>query len=282
MNGVARALRRIHPSMALAVLFLLVVLCGPWLAPQDPDLVSLTARLQPPSPAHWLGTDQLGRDLLSRLLAGGRTTVGLSALALLLAVVIGVPLGLLSAYRGGRTDWALMRVVDSFMALPEYVVAIVISGLLGPGFLNLLFAIVVVKWVGYTRLTRSIVLQERAKDYLMVAVLSGSRTTTILRKHLLPHVVGPVLALATLDIGKVILLVASLSYIGLGVQPPAAEWGSMLNEARTYFVQSPHLMVIPGLAIFAVVMVSNWLGDQLAKRYDVERIEEKLNDAVPA
>jgi peptide/nickel transport system permease protein len=272
--------RRFHPGVALAVVFLLVLACGPWLAPHDPELVSLATRLRPPSADHWLGTDHLGRDTLSRILTGGQTTVGLSALALAFSIAIGVPVGLLGGYRGGSLDWGLMRGVDSFMALPEYVVAIVISGLLGPGFLNLLLAIVVVKWVGYTRLTRSIVLQEKAKDYLMVARLSGATAPAIMGRHLLPHVLGPVLALATLDIGKVILLVASLSYIGLGVQPPAPEWGAMLNDARVYFVQAPWLMVIPGVAIFLVVMTANWLGDRLARRYDVEVSDGRLADAV--
>lgn len=260
---------RRRPSIAVCAVaaLLLLLLAGPWLAPYDPNLVALGDRLQGPSLMHWLGTDQLGRDVFSRILTGGQTTVGLSALALLLAVAVGVPVGLLAGYRGGRVDWVLMRVVDAFMALPEYVVAMIIAGILGPGFWNLLVAILIVKWVGYARLTRSVVLQEKAKDYLTVSTISGATVWSVLRRHMLPHISGPVLALATLGIGKVILLVASLSYLGLGVQPPSPEWGAMLNEAQSYFVQAPYLMVAPGMAVFLVVMAGNWLGEQLQKRY---------------
>lgn len=262
--------------MIAVAVFLVLLIIGPWIAPQDPNLTATADKLQGPSAAHWFGTDDLGRDVFSRILTGGLTTVGLSAMALGLSILIGVPLGLLSGYLGGRTDWALMRVVDIFLALPEYIVAMIITGLMGQGFGNLLLAILIIKWVGYTRLARSVVMQEKAKDYLMVSTISGASTVSIMRRHLLPHIVGPVMALATVDIGKVILLVASLSYLGLGVQLPSAEWGAMLNEAQMFFTQAPHLMVAPGLAIFLVVCAANWLGDQLQSLYAIsgERKEE--------
>ena len=262
--------------MIAVAVFLVLLIIGPWIAPQDPNLTATADKLQGPSTAHWLGTDDLGRDVFSRILTGGLTTVGLSAMALGISILIGVPLGLLSGYLGGRTDWALMRVVDIFLALPEYIVAMIITGLMGQGFGNLLLAILIIKWVGYTRLARSVVMQETAKDYLMVSTISGASTVSIMRRHLLPHIVGPVMALATVDIGKVILLVASLSYLGLGVQLPSAEWGAMLNEAQMFFTQAPHLMVAPGLAIFLVVCAANWLGDQLQSLYAIsgERKEE--------
>ena len=263
-------------TMIAVAVFLALLIIGPWIAPQDPNLTATADRLQGPSAAHWFGTDDLGRDVFSRILTGGLTTVGLSTLALFLSILIGVPLGLLSGYVGGRFDWALMRVVDIFLALPEYIVAMIIAGLMGQGFWNLLLAILVIKWVGYTRLTRSVVMQEKTKDYLMVSTICGASTLSIMRRHLFPHIVGPVMALATLDIGKVILLVASLSYLGLGVQLPSAEWGAMLNEAQTFFTQAPHLMLVPGLAIFLVVCAANWLGDQLQSLYAIsgERKEE--------
>ena len=262
----------------LAGFFFFIILIGPWLALMDPNYVDLSNRLQSPGIEHWFGTDQLGRDVFSRILNGGQTTVGISMLALFLSILIGVPFGLFSGYWGGRTDWALMRIVDSFMALPDYVVAIIISGLLGPGFFNLLLAIVIVKWVVYTRLARSIVFQEKSKDYLMVSKVSGASTWQILTRHLIPHVLGPILALATLDIGKVILLVASLSFIGLGVRPPSPEWGAMLNEGKAYFMQAEYLMIIPGVAIFLVVLVANWLGNQLVAKYDLSQTREETND----
>ena len=260
-------IRNFSWGLWLTVVIMLIILLGPWLAPMDPNLVNLSNRLQLPNWDNWLGTDQLGRDQLSRILAGGQTTVGISLLALTLAILVGVPIGLLAGYLGGRVDWALMRLVDGFMAFPEYIVAIVISGLLGSGFFNLLFAILIVKWVGYARLVRSVVFQEKSKDYLLVAKISGAGSFTTLRRHLIPHVLGPVLALATLDVGKVILLVASLSYIGLGVQPPHPEWGSMLNEGRAYFSRASYLMVVPGAAIFLVVFIMNILGNQLVKKF---------------
>ena len=247
--------------MIAVAVFLVLLIIGPWIAPQDPNLTATADKLQGPSTAHWLGTDDLGRDVFSRILTGGLTTVGLSAMALGISILIGVPLGLLSGYLGGRTDWALMRVVDIFLALPEYIVAMIITGLMGQGFGNLLLAILIIKWVGYTRLARSVVMQEKAKDYLMVSTISGASTVSIMRRHLLPHIVGPVMALATVDIGKVI---------------PSAEWGAMLNEAQMFFTQAPHLMVAPGLAIFLVVCAANWLGDQLQSLYAIsgERKEE--------
>jgi peptide/nickel transport system permease protein len=261
----------------VAVLVLLgLLLMGPVLAPQDPELIDLANRLQGPSAAHWLGTDNLGRDIWSRVLAGAQVTVGLSLLALGLSILVGVPLGLLSGWLGGRLDWAVMRVVDAFIALPDYIVAIVLSGLLGPGFVNMLIAILAVKWVGYTRLVRGLVMQEKTRDYLMVSTLAGSPTGRTLRRHMVPHVVGPTLALATMDIGKVILLVASLSFIGMGVQPPSPEWGAMLNDGRAYFAQAPELMIVPGVAIFVVVAAASWLGDQLIKRYTVDTADERI------
>lgn len=261
-------------GVCLTIVFMLIILFGPWLAPMEPNVVDLSKRLQLPSADHWLGTDQLGRDQLSRILTGGQMTVGISIMALGLSILVGVPIGLFAGYLGGRVDWVLMRLVDAFMAFPEYIVAIVISGLLGAGFFNLMFAILVVKWVGYARLVRSVVLQEKSKDYLLVAKISGAGSYTTLRRHLIPHVIGPVLALATLDIGKVILLVASLSYIGLGVQPPHPEWGSMLNEGRSYFTQASYLMIVPGVAIFLVVFVMNLLGNCLVEKFGSDRQEE--------
>jgi peptide/nickel transport system permease protein len=249
------------------VILMLLILTGPYLAPMDPNIVDLPNRLKAPGAQHWFGTDHLGRDLFSRILAGGQLTVGISLTALLISMVIGVSVGLFSGYRGGRADWLSMRMVDAFMALPEYVIAIIFSGLLGPGFFNLVTAILIIKWVGYARLVRGIVLQEKAKEYLLIAKFSGASHFSAIYRHLLPHVIGPVLSLATLDIGKVVLLVASLSYIGLGVQPPAPEWGAMLNEGRPYFAQAGYLMLAPGLAIFAVVLCMNVLGNRLVRRY---------------
>jgi peptide/nickel transport system permease protein len=237
----------------------------------DPSLVNLTERLLPMSFEHPLGTDHLGRDVLTRLLLGSQLTVGYGLLALLVAVVIGVPFGVLAGFKGGLIDRILMRIADTFLSFPDTVVAIVLSGLLGAGIENLLLAIVVVKWVNYARLVRSTVLTERQKDYIMIAKINGLRTGRIMTKHLFPHIIGNVLVLASLDLGKIILLISSLSYIGLGAQPPAPEWGAMLNDARPHFQSNPSLMIYPGIMIVFVVLLSNLLGDYLRDKFDVKK-----------
>ncbi|WP_420798627.1 nickel transporter permease [Paenibacillus beijingensis] len=237
----------------------------------DPSLVNLTGRLLPMSLEHPLGTDHLGRDVLTRLLLGAQLTVGYSVLSLLIAVVIGLPFGLLAGFKGGMVDRILMRIADAFLSFPDTIVAIVLSGLLGAGIENLLLAIVLVKWVSYTRLVRSTVLTERQKDYVTIAKINGLGSGRIMIKHLFPHVIGNVLVLASLDLGKIILVISSLSYIGLGAQPPAPEWGAMLNDARPFFQSNPALMIYPGLAIVWVVLLSNLLGDYLRDRFDVKK-----------
>jgi peptide/nickel transport system permease protein len=237
----------------------------------DPSLVKLTERLLPMSLEHPLGTDHLGRDVLTRLLLGSQLTVGYGLLALLIAVIIGVPFGLLAGFKGGIVDRIFMRIADVFLSFPDTIVAIVLSGLLGAGIENLLLAIVLVKWVNYSRLVRSTVLTERQKDYVTIAKINGLSSGRIMIKHIFPHVIGNVLVLASLDLGKIILLISALSYIGLGAQPPAPEWGAMLNDARPHFQSNPQLMIYPGLAIVFIVLLSNLLGDYLRDKFDVKK-----------
>ncbi|MFA1712110.1 nickel transporter permease [Peribacillus frigoritolerans] len=237
----------------------------------DPALVNLEERLWPASMEHPLGTDHLGRDVLTRLLLGAQLTVGYGLLSLFAAVIIGVPFGMIAGFKGGLIDRFFMRIADAFLAFPDTIVAIVLSGLLGPGIENLLLAIVLVKWVNYARLVRSTVITERQKDYVTVAKINGLSSFGIMRKHLFPHLIGNVLVLSSLDLGKIILLISSLSYIGLGAQPPAPEWGAMLNDARPYFQSNMLLMIYPGLAIVFVVLLSNMLGDYLRDAFDVKK-----------
>jgi peptide/nickel transport system permease protein len=237
----------------------------------DPTLTNLDGRLREGSFQHPLGTDHLGRDVLTRLLLGGIQTIGYSSLALIVALIIGIPFGLISGYKRGLVDRIFMRIADGFLAFPDTIVAIVLSGLLGPGIGNLVLAIVLVKWVSYTRLVRSTVLSESQKDYVLVAKTNGLSSLKVMRKHLFPHIVGNVLVLASLDLGKIILLISSLSYIGLGAQPPTPEWGAMLNDSRPYFESKPELMIYPGLAIVVVVLLTNMLGDYLRDHFDVKK-----------
>ncbi|CAM4227701.1 nickel transporter permease [Saccharibacillus endophyticus] len=237
----------------------------------DPTLTDLRGRLLGASMLHPLGTDHLGRDVLTRLLLGGGQTLGYSLLALGAALVIGIPFGLIAGYKRGWVDKLFMRIADGFLAFPDTIVAIVLSGLLGAGISNLVLAIVIVKWVSYARLVRSTVLSESQKDYIRIARTNGLSDARIMIKHLLPHIAGHVLVLASLDLGKIILLISSLSYIGLGAQPPTPEWGAMLNDSRPYFQSRPELMVYPGLAIVSVVLLANMLGDYLRDRFDVKK-----------
>ncbi|MBD1383437.1 nickel transporter permease [Metabacillus arenae] len=237
----------------------------------DPTFTNLDGRLQGMSLQHPLGTDQLGRDVLTRLLLGGQQTIGYSLLALVVALIIGIPFGLISGYKRGLVDRVFMRIADGFLAFPDMIVAIVLSGLLGPGISNLVLAIVMVKWVSYARLVRSTVLSESQKEYVLIARTNGLSSSKIMRKHLFPHIVGHVLVLASLDLGKIILLISAFSYIGLGAQPPTPEWGAMLNDSRPYFQSRPELMIYPGLAIVVVVLLTNMLGDYLRDHFDVKK-----------
>lgn len=253
------------------VLISIVIIYAFFYLRYDPTLTNLDNRLLGMSMQHPLGTDQLGRDVLTRLLLGGQQTIGYSMLALSMALIIGVPLGLISGYKRGLVDRIFMRIGDGFLAFPDTIVAIVLSGLLGPGISNLVLAIVLVKWVSYARLVRSTVLSESQKEYVLIAHINGLSSSKIIRKHLLPHVVGHVLVLASLDLGKIILLISAFSYIGLGAQPPVPEWGAMLNESRPYFQTRPEMMIYPGVAIVGVVLLTNMVGDYLRDYFDVKK-----------
>ncbi|WP_117168340.1 nickel transporter permease [Paraliobacillus sediminis] len=262
---------KIISSILIGVSLLVCILYTFLYLQHDPNLTDMSKRLLGMSFQHPLGTDHLGRDVLTRILLGSKLTVGYSVLALIVAVIIGVPFGVFAGFKGGLIDRIFMRVADGFLAFPDTVVAIVLSGLLGAGIGNLLFAIILVKWVNYARLVRSTVMTERKKEYVDIARINGLKPWKIMIKHIFPHVIGNVLVLASLDLGKIILLISSLSYIGLGAQPPSPEWGAMLNDSRPYFQSRPVLMIYPGLAIVSIVLVSNLFGDYLRDRFDVKK-----------
>ncbi len=253
----------------LLLLYLLAVLIAPIFVPYDPLKINMSNRLAPLSTEHLFGTDHLGRDLLSRMLTGGQITVGLSLCTLLIILMISIPLGILSGFLGGRFDRFFMRIVDSFLAFPDFIVAIVLSGLLGPSLFNIVLAIVVAKCGSYIRIVRSTILTEKEKDYILMATVSGLRTVQMVRKHFFPHIIGNVIVLATLDLGKIILMIAALSYVGLGAQPPTPEWGTMLSECKAYFHSAPHLMFFPGLAITCTVLLFNLAGEKMRDRFSL-------------
>ncbi|MGN7455695.1 nickel transporter permease [Paenibacillus pasadenensis] len=280
----AAALRRLASrpwgiaGLAVGAVLAVLAFFGSALAPHDPLTVRMDLRLLPSSWTYPLGTDALGRCLLSRLLVGAQTTLGLAGLVIVAVLLIGVPLGLLAGYAGGRVDAFLMRIVDGLSTLPDFLLVIAISGFLGPSQVHLIVAIVAINWIGYARIVRGVVLSEREKDYVAAAIVSGCKPAALLRRHLLPSVLSPVLVYAALDIGKTILVVSSLSFLGLGAQPPSPEWGAMLNDGRAYFQTAPQLMVYPGLAIMLVVIAFNLMGEGLRSRLDQRYSERRSFD----
>ena len=249
----------------------LVVLAGliaPWLAPYDPDALDMTAALAEPSAQYVLGTDQLGRDLLSRLLYGGRATLTVAAVSTLGIVALGLLVGLVAGYFGGYVDLAISTLLTVLLALPSLLLSLAILGILGPGNESLLIALIAAGWAGHARIFRASVLALREQLYVEAAVSLGVTSGGILFRHLVPNLLPTVVILATLDFGALLLTVSSLSFLGLGVQPPTADWGVMLNDARPYFSQVPILMVAPGVCIAAVALASNLLGDALRDLID--------------
>jgi peptide/nickel transport system permease protein len=255
-------------GLLLVGLVFLAALFAPLLAPHDPEPVSLTERLLPPGGEYPLGTDGLGRCLYSRLLFGARLTLQYSLTVLAVTLVIGIPVGLLAGYCGGIIDSVIMRFVDIILAFPNLVLALVVVGILGPGLLNAMLALALVSWVGYARVVRGMVLSIKEKEYIAAARVCGSRGPALVRRHVLPNVLPPVAVLATLDLGKLILAISTLSFLGLGAQPPAPEWGAMINDARPFMQTFPRLMVIPGAAIAVTVLGFNLLGDGLRDALD--------------
>jgi peptide/nickel transport system permease protein len=264
-----RTLRRVlrEPTtlagLLLLLVFVLLALLAPLLSPYDPLFQNISASLTPPSPGHWLGTDKLGRDLLSRMLHGARIslTVGLSVVAA--AGLAGGLVGLVAGYRRGWVDEVIMRFTDIFFAFPSLILAMAIAGALGPSLRNALIAVIVVTWPVYARLVRGQVLVLREQEFVLAARAVGVHSTSLLLRHLLPNTLGPLLVQASFDMGAVILAVAGLSFIGFGEQPPTPEWGVMISEGRTYITTQGWLTAVPAMAILLLVAAFNLVGDGL-------------------
>lgn len=250
-------------GLILVSLIVLLALLAQLVAPHDPNEQFAGKRFAQPSLQFPLGTDALGRDMLSRLLYGARPSVGSAAIATLLIAVIGVTLGAIAGYSGGWVDEVIMRVVEVLLALPSLLLALAIVGILGPSLQNVILGAVVVWWAAYARLVRGLVLEVRERPYVEAAVAVGVHTPRILLRHILPNIIAPVIVLASLEIGTLILIIAGLNFLGLGVQPPTAEWGAMLNQGRPYFQLVPEQMLYPGLMITLTVLGFNLLGDGL-------------------
>ncbi len=254
-----------------------VAIVGPTVVPYDPTAQDLSNRLQPPSLAHPLGTDQLGRDVTTRLVYGTRVSLGIAIAVTTIRVVIGTIVGLVAGYAGGWVDELFMRLVDIQLAFPGLVLALVVAGILGPSLRNVMIALAIVGWTTYARVVRGSVLSRKKRRYVDAARLFGTPRRRLFKRHLLPGVINPVIVIATLNLGTVVLATAGLSFIGLGAQPPTPEWGTMLAGGREYVRSAWWIVNAPGVAIMLTVLGFNLLGDGLRDILDPKqqaRVEE--------
>jgi peptide/nickel transport system permease protein len=252
-------------------LAVLASILAPWIAPYDPNVLDMKASLSGPTADHWLGTDQLGRDQLSRLLYGGRTTMLVAGLGVGGVIAIGLIVGTIAGYFGGRIDLVISAILNVLLSLPTLLLTLAILGILGPGTNSLMLAIIGAGWVGHARMFRSSILSLRQRPYIEAAHSMGASSSLILRRHLWPNLFTTIVVMATLDVGALILTISSLSFLGLGVQPPTADWGTMLNEARPFVGQVPLLAIVPGICISVVSLSSNMLGDAIRDVVDIGR-----------
>ncbi|NTW37300.1 MAG: nickel ABC transporter permease subunit NikC [Syntrophobacteraceae bacterium] len=255
-------------SLAVLGLILSVAILAPWLAAHDPAEVDLEKKLLDPSLTHPLGTDHLGRDILSRLMYGARVSIG-AVLAIVLSIlVLSFTVGTAAGYWGGWIDSLLMRFCDVFLTFPTFILAMFMVGVLGTGLTNVILAIVLTHWAWYARIIRGLILSLKNREYVLAARVAGTPRLRIVLRHLLPPVVAQLVILATLDMGHMILHVSGLSFLGLGVQPPTPEWGVMINDARQFIWTKPQLLMYPGLMIFLTVMAFNIPSDALRDMLD--------------
>jgi peptide/nickel transport system permease protein len=264
-------LRRNRAALAgLGIVAVLVfaAIFAPFLAPDNPYIVSLDARLLPPGGEHVLGTDELGRDILSRLIYGARVALWVGIVTVFLSGTIGITGGLVAGYLGGYWDAVIMRLVDVFLAFPVIILTIAIVAVRGPGLTNVLIALALVYWTSYARVARGTVLLLREEEYTWAARTLGASPVRIMLRHLLPNALAPMIVLASLGMGNAILAEAALSFLGLGIQPPEASWGSMLNFGMQFLRDASFLSTFPGLAIFVTVLGFNLLGDGLRDALD--------------
>ena len=241
--------------------------------PLNPNEVQLPKVLQGPGADAWLGHDELGRPLLDRLVAGARTSLLVAVTVIVLSIIIGTLVGMVSAWLGGFWDHLIVRVIDIFLAFPGILLAIALAGILGPGIENVVFALATVGWVGFARLARAQTLSYRHREHVLAAIAMGGGTGRILFRHVLPLIAAPLIVEATFGLAGIIIAEAGLSFLGLGVQPPDASWGSVIREGTRYMLVAPHLVVLPSLALMLVVLSVNLLGDSLRDRLDVKNAE---------
>lgn len=250
-------------GLMIIIALIFIAISAPWLAPYDPFDVDTGNRLKPPSSEHLLGTDDMGRDILSRILYGSRISIMVGVVVLTISLSMGVPLGAVSGYFGGKIDSALMRITDIFLGLPSLVLALSIAAALGRGIMNTMIAISITWWPWYARLVRGQTLSIREMGYIEAARAAGGSSFRIILTHVLPNCISPIVVAASMDMGYTILTAAGLGFIGLGAQPPSPEWGLMISIGRTYMMNYPWVATFPGLAILITVLGFNLVGDGL-------------------
>nr|WP_154959857.1 nickel transporter permease [Paenibacillus xylanexedens] len=257
--------------LSLTTGWIVLALIAPLLAPHDPLATNFAKVLQPSSPEYPLGTDQLGRCVLSRLLYGARTSLLLTFMMIGIVFGLGVAVGVVAGFLRGLVDTLLMRLCDTLMAFPSLIFAIAVVGMLGPGLFNTVVALSVVWWAKYARMARSLVISLQQKEFVTAAAFSGARKIQIISRTILPNMLPPLIVMAMMDVGGMMLSISGLSFLGLGAQPPDPEWGAMLNEGRRYLQTAPWLLIYPGLAIFSTVIIFNLLGDSLRDVLDPKK-----------
>ena len=266
-----RRLRQRRPAMlglGIVLLFIGLAVCAPWISPHDPIATSWSAIRKAPSAAHWFGTDEIGRDVLSRVVWGTRASLLAGVVSVSISLLVGVPIGLLAGFVGGAVDGLISRLTDAFLACPFLILAIAMAAFLGPSLANAMIAIGVSATPIFVRLTRAQVLGVKVEDYIEAARAVGNPPWRIALHHVLPNVTAPLIVQSTLAVAAAVIAEASLSFLGLGQQPPAPSWGSMLNTARNFIGQAPWMAIWPGLAIFVLVLAFNLLGDGLRDALD--------------
>ena len=276
MNFFLQTPRLFRAFALLAGVILIVSLFSAQLAPYDPYTTDPQLILKAPSAEHLLGTDNYGRDILSRILAGGKTSIFAALFIILAAGSLGSLIGLLAGYYRGRMDAVLMRITDVFQAFPDIVLAIAVAGVLGGGLFNSVLALIVTTWTQYARIARSAAVSAKEETYIQAARLSGCSDARILFGHILPNVAGPLVVTAVLHVSTMMMGLAGLSYLGIGVQIPAAEWGAMISEGQKYLQQAPWAALAPSAVMVAVMMVFNMFGDQLRDLLDPKTREKRV------
>jgi peptide/nickel transport system permease protein len=255
------------PVMILALWCLLAVL-GPWLSLQ-PNEINLSKILVGPGAESMLGFDDLGRPIIDRLVLGAGTSFKVALWVVTISLIIGVSLGIVSGYYGGWVDHIIVQIIDIFLAFPGILLAIALAGIMGPGIENIIIALSVVGWVGYARLARAQVLSIKQREHIQAALALGSHSVTIFVKHIVPLILAPIIIEASFGIASIVIAEAGLSFLGLGIQPPEASWGSMIRDGARYLLVAPHMVLVPGFALMLVVLSVNLLGDRLRDYMDV-------------